>query len=163
MTEESPPPSQFLVLVSWEAPEYEYREKSGDWYWAVGIVTVGFLALALILKNFLFAIIVAIAGFTLAVYGARPPRVIPFAITSRGVKIGNVLYPYETLKSFWINYDPPHIREIYLISKKFLMPQISLPLAGTDPNEVREHLLKFLEEKEIQESLSDTIARFFRF
>ncbi len=73
------------------------------------------------------------------------------------------LYPYDNLKYFWINYDPPHIRELYLVSKKTFQPQITIPLGFTDPNIVREHLVKFLEEKEIEEPLFDTIARFFRF
>ncbi|MDP3784660.1 MAG: hypothetical protein Q8R12_01115, partial [bacterium] len=73
------------------------------------------------------------------------------------------LYPYDDLKSFWLNYDPPHVKELYVISKKVLLPQLSIPLGQTDPNQIREHLLKFLEEREIQESLADAIARFFRF
>ena len=163
MPVEEKPRQQFLALLSWEALEYEYHEKTTDWYWAVGIVTFGFFVLALILKNFLFAILVAIAGFTFALYGARRPKIVSFAITSRGLKIGEKLYPYDNLKSFWLNYDPPNIKELYVISKKFFAPQISIPLGASDPNKIREYLLKFLEEKEIQESLSDVIARFFRF
>ncbi len=154
---------QFLVLVEWQSLEYEYHEKSSDWYWAVGIITVGFFALAIILKNFLFALMALIAGFTLAMYGAKKPKTVSFAITSRGIKIGNVLYPYDDLKSFWINYDPPRVKELYVISKKVLLPQLSIPLGTADPNQIREHLMKFLEEKEIQESFADAIARFFRF
>jgi hypothetical protein len=155
--------TRFLTLMAWEAEEYEYKEKSPDWYWAVGIITLGFFVTAIILKNFLFALLALIGGFTFAMYGAARPKSVSFAITSRGIKIGDKLYPYDNLKSFWINYDPPHIREIYIISKKFFVPQINIPLGKIDPNEVREHLLKFLEEKEIPESLFDSIARFFRF
>ncbi|HBT81136.1 hypothetical protein A2757_02440 [Candidatus Giovannonibacteria bacterium RIFCSPHIGHO2_01_FULL_48_47] len=155
--------AEFLVLMSWEAPEHELREKTPDWYWAVGIIAFGFLILAILLKNFLFAILVLLGGFTVAMYGVKQPKIVNFAITSRGIKVEDKLYPYDNLQFFWINYDPPHVRELYLISKKTFQPQISIPLGQADPNEVREHLIKFLEEKEIEESLFDTIARFFRF
>lgn len=154
---------RFLTLLSWEAEEYEHHEKTREWHLAVGIIALGFLILALILKNFLFAILVIIAGFSVMLYGERKPKRVSFAITSRGIKTDNKLYPYDNLEYFWINYDPPHIRELCLISKKLFVPQISIPLGQTDPNQVREHLLKFLEEKEIEESIFDAIARFFRF
>lgn len=163
MPEEEKPKQNFLVLTSWEAEEYPYHEKTPDWYWAVGIVTLGFFIVAVILKNLLFALLILVGGFTFAMYGARRPKTVSFAITSRGVKIANTLYPYDALQSFWLNYDPPQVKELYIISKKVLLPQLSIPLGRADPNEIREHLLKFLEEREIQESLMDTIARFFRF
>ena len=28
-------------VISWQAPEYEYHPKSVDWYWVVGIVSLG--------------------------------------------------------------------------------------------------------------------------
>ena len=153
----------FSVLMSWEAEEFERYEKNKDWYWSVGIVSIGFFILALILENWLFAILVVLGGFTIAMYGSKNPKIIQFSITSRGIKADQVLYPFESLKYFWINYDPPHIRELYVVSKKVIQTQINIPLGAADPNEVREHLVKFLEEKEIEESLFDTIARFFRF
>ena len=163
MPEEERIQDHFLTLLSWEAEEYAHHEKNKDWYWSVGIVTIGFFALALILGNILFAILALIAGFTVALYGSKKPKIIQFSITSRGIKTDKILYPYDHLQYFWINYDPPHIRELYLISKKTFQTQINIPWGQADPNEVREHLIKFLEEKEIEESLFDTIARFFRF
>jgi len=155
--------NQFLVLVEWSAPEFDYHEKSSDWYWALGIITFGFFVLALLLKNWLFAILVVLGGFSLGMYGVKRPRTINFAVTSRGLKIGETLYPFDHLQSFWLNYDPPHLKELYVISKKKFVPQIFIPLGQADPNLVREHLLKFMEEREIQESFVDVIARFFRF
>ena len=153
----------FLTLLSWEAEEYAHHDKGKDWFWSVGIVSIGFFALALILQNYLFAIMILIGGFAVALHGSKKPKTVHFAIISRGVAVDNTLYPYDNLKYFWINYDPPHIRDLYLISSKTFQLQITIPLGNADPNEIREHLIKFLEEKEIEESLFDSIARFFRF
>ena len=155
--------NNFLTLLSWEAEEFTHHDKGKDWFWSVGIVTLGFFALALILQNYLFAILVLIGGFVVALHGSKKPKVVRFSVTSRGIAVDNTLYPYDHLKCFWINYDPPHIRDLYLISGKTFQPQITIPLGNTEPNEIREHLIKFIEEKEVEESLFDTIARFFRF
>ena len=153
----------FLSLIEWEALEYEYQPKSLDWYWAVGIIAFGFLFTAILLKNFLFAILVVLSAFSLAMYGARRPKTLRAAITPRGVQAGETLYPYDHLSHFWVNYDPPHVRELYLVSKKMFVPYISIPLGSADPNEIREHLLKFMEEKQIGEPMYDVIARLLRF
>ena len=153
----------FPSIMEWEAREYEYQPKSPDWYWAVGIIGFGFFFVALALKNFLFAILVVLGTFTLAMYGARRPKTARIAITARGIQVAKTLYPYDHLSYFWVNYDPPHVRELYLVSKKFFVPHISIPLGGADPNEIREHLLKFLEEKEIEEPFRDVIARLLKF
>lgn len=163
MTDEEKIQDRFSSLFSWEAEEYEHYEKNKDWYWSVGIVTIGFFVLAIILENWLFAIISFVGGFAVAVHGSKKPKIVEFSITTRGIKADKILYPYDSLGHFWIHYDPPNHRELYLISKKMIQTQITIPLGKADPNEIREHLLKFLEEKEIEESLFDTIARFFRF
>ena len=161
--EEELPAEPFLTLVEWSAPEYEHHEKTSDWYWAVGIIAIGFLAIAFILKNFLFGILVLVGGFAFALFGAKKPKLISFSVTSRGLKIEKRLFPFDSLDHFWIHYDPPHKKELYIISKKLFVPQISIPLGFADPNEIREHLLKFVEEKEIEEPFSQAIAKFLKF
>lgn len=150
-------------FISWETEEYAYTPKTKDWYWAVLIFTVAFVVVAYILDNFLFGVFMLVAGFTTALYGARRPRRVIFSLLPQGVKIDKRLYTYRSLKSFWIHYDPPHKKEISLISKKMLVPKIYLPLGDTDPNAVREILIKYLRESEHHESLTENLAKYFGF
>lgn len=150
-------------LLSWEAEEYLYVPKSKDWYWAVLILTLGLIVVAYFLDNFLFGVFILIAGFTVALYGAKRPRKVTFSLLPQGIQIGKRLYTYRSLKSFWIHYDPPHKKEISVASKKMLVPKIALPLGDTDPNAVREILIKFLRETEHHESLVENIANYFGF
>jgi len=48
-------------------------------------------------------------------------------------------------------------------SKKLFMPTILIPLGDTDPNIIREHLLKFLKEERHEESITQTISRLLGF
>lgn len=151
------------TLISWSAREYDHNTKTPDWYWTIGILSIGLIAIAIMMKNALFVILIMLSGFTIALYSARRPNMVNFAITVRGVQINNSLYPYDDLESFWMHYDPPHKKELGIISKKVFMPRIVIPLGHTDPNDVRKHLIEFLEEKHHEEGLSESIARLIGF
>jgi hypothetical protein len=145
--------------LSWETPEYLYTKKSPDWYWSLGIITLALFGVAVWQQNFLFAIMIIIGSFAIVLYAVRYPRTIKIVISIRGVEIDSRLYPYETLKSFWIFYHPGGVKELSVLSEKVFMPRIMVPLGDTDPVELRELLIEFLPEKAHEESLTDTIAR----
>lgn len=150
-------------LIRWETLEYEYTPKSNNWFWTVGIIAVGAATASLLLGNFLFAILILIAGFAIILSGARKPRKVLFSFTGRGLQIEKRLFPYENLRSFWIHYEPPHKKILTIEPKKFFMPVITVPLGDINPNIVREHLLKFLKEERAEESFIQTIIRLLRF
>jgi|SRR3989344_4657008 len=158
----TPSETNSASALTWKAPEYIYYEKSTDWYWALGIVTIGLLAVAVIMSNFLFAVLVLLGGFTLAMFGARKPRVANFSISVEGIRVDNTLYPYESLKSFWIFYDPP-FKELSIESQKLILPHIKIPLDTMNPVEIRAYLLQFLPEKKQEESLIDHLANYLKF
>lgn len=151
------------LSVSWQAPEYEHYEKSADWFWAVAIITIGFLTLAFIFKNIILGVLIFMLGFVVMLYGAKKPRLAKFLINYRGLTINSKFFPYDNLKSFWLNYDPPEHKELLVISKKIFMPRLSIPLENTDPNKIREILIKYLEEKYEEKALSDVLAKLFKF
>ena len=151
------------TIISWEAEEYGYTPKTKDWYWAVFILTIALVVVAYFLSNFLFGVFVLIAGFTVALYGAKRPRRVTFSLLPQGIQIDQRIYSYRSLKSFWVHYDPPHKKEISIVSKKMLVPRIDLPLGDIDPNAVREILIKFLRETEHHESLPNNIAKHLGF
>lgn len=163
MAEENKKPKKPFNPVSWEAPEYTYIPKTKDWYWLIGIIAAGLVILSVMLNNFLFSIFIIIAAITVMVTGRRKPKITSFEISSRGISIGNKLYPYDYLKSFWIHYDPPRKKELSLESKKTFMTYITLPLGSTDPNIIRERIVRFLPEKEHNESLIENISHYLGF
>lgn len=151
--------------IRWQAPEYEHYEKTPDWYWGLGVVAVALIALALYLDNLLFAFVVAIGAFAMALYAARKPLMIEFAVTDRGVKIGNTLYPYQTLRHFWLNErEDGERRTLFIISNKPLIPLINIPVADeVATRKLREFLLKRLPEEAIVEPMTYRLMELIRF
>lgn len=149
--------------IKWNAPEYEFHEKTAEWYWALGIIAAALVLAAVILHNFLFAVFAVLAGLSAGLYGARRPKTIQHEINSGGVSLGNRNFNYEHIDHFWINYDPPAKKELILESKKTFSTHTVLLLGNADPEQIRRYLLQYLKEKKIEESLVAVIARVLKF
>lgn len=159
---ENKPNTPETSAITWQAPEYTHYFKTSDWYWSVGILTLALFAVGLIMRNFLFSLLVVIAGFTVAMYGAKKPRTVTFSIDLEGLRIGDTLHPFETLKSFWIFYDPPLTKELSVESQKMMMPHIKIPLAEANPAKIRAYLVQYMPEKHQEESLVEHLIRYFK-
>ena len=145
--------------MEWETLEYPHDPKHPNWFWVVGsIVVIGAIA-AILFKNFLLAILIVLGGFTLMMFGARWPEVIRCALTNKGVTIKNHFYPYDHLKSFWVDAEHPVEPRIIIESKKMFLPHILVPLGETVSAEnVRAYLQKFLTEEKHEHSLIDILG-----
>jgi hypothetical protein len=121
--------------LEWQAPEYENRDKHPDWYWHMGAIAVLAILLCLLVKNFLFAIIILIASFTITIYARRTPAIINLALTNEGVRAGQSFYPYKYIKSFWVERERENPRLI-IETDRFYLPHILLPLGDKTPEEI---------------------------
>lgn len=150
---------QELAEIQWAAPEFEKQLKTTAWFLTVGIFALFFFTIAFLMESLIFAVLIVIAIFTVFVYAVKEPPIITFKINGEGIMIGEKLYPYEDIDSFWIFYTPPSPKELSVKSKKTLSLMIKIPLAEQDPIAIRQALIKFIPEEKQEESLADIIAR----
>lgn len=143
--------------LTWSAPEYLEQNRSTDWYWGVGLVALIAAGAAVFFGNYLFAVLIAVGAFSLILFAQRKPEHIEYSITERGIRINSLLYPYNSLDSFWVD-ENEHDPKILLASKKFFLPYIIIPLYDHDPREVRDILLAYLPEVEHHEPLLQILA-----
>lgn len=148
--------------ISWKTPEYEYYPKNKKWIAILGIAAAILFLIGLLLKNYLFCILIGLSFFAIAIYAFRKPEIIKITIDYKGIKIDNILYKYENLRSFWIFYDPP-IKELSLRSKKTIMPYIKIPFNDQSPTKIRKILIQHLPEKKHRESIIENLARQIKF
>ncbi len=149
--------------LTWTAPEFTKHKKDAGWFITGGVIALALLIFALYGKNFLFALIIILAAFSVFVWSQKEPQRIQFSLTPKGVAIGKTIYSFDNLESFWIFYNPPEIKYLSIISKKLFMPKIAIPIGNEDPDEIREILIEFLPEKEQHESLIDVLGRHLRY
>jgi hypothetical protein len=135
------------ISLHWDAFEYEPKDRSNDWFWAVGIITVAIAVTAIFLNNLLFGLVVILGGFVLSLYASRPPRRVDVVLDDLGIRVDNVFYAYRNLESFWVE-EHHHIPKILLKSQRLVMPFISIPLDDDEipADEVRSYLIQHLPE-----------------
>lgn len=151
------------LSISWEAPEFVKYEKEPSWVFWLFIFILVPAIYAVFTKNFLLVIILVLSGFLLYSYGNRDPKIIKFSVTPKGVIIDSRLYSFNNLKSFWIFYNPPEVKEISLRSRKTFMSYIKVPLGDQDPVKIRKILIKYLSERKQNESAIEELSRKLKF
>ncbi len=152
-----------LKAVTWDAPEHHHIEKGSDWYLALAIIVVSVVVAAVLFGNILFALLLLVAGATMAIAASKHPRIIPFAVTIRGLRIGDEIFPYTTLKAYHIDEEDPRGPQLLVLSKHKFMPLLVVPLPADYVDEVEDILRDRLAEKFLQEPLSMKILELFGF
>ena len=71
-------------LISWSAPEHIHTDRSADWYWSFGIITVALAIVCVIFGQIVPAIFVVVAATGLAIHAAHPPKIVEYKITQTG-------------------------------------------------------------------------------
>ncbi len=152
-----------LRAVSWEAPEFYYTEKKGDWYFSLGMIIAACIVAALLLGNVLFALLSFIAGVTLAIAAGKRPRVIPFAVTVRGVRFGSRLYPLGQLQSYYIDEEDPRGPQLLVLAKQKFMPLLIMPIPPEYVDDIEDILKGRLPEEHLEEPLLVKVLEYFGF
>ncbi len=149
------------TLISWHVPEFEKHQKSRLWYIGAGIVMLILLVYCVKTANFLFAVILLMAAVIVVLYDMREAEEIEFAITSAGIKFGEKIYPFDEFGRFWIVYNPPEVKKLYLEFTSVVRPRLVIPLNNEDPNKIRETLLNYVHEdlEEKDEPVTDYLGR----
>lgn len=150
-------------IIRWSAPEYVYHEKSLLWFIAAGLAALAFVIYGLLTGGWTFSVaVIMLAGIYYLVYKDKP-QIVDIIISDVGVKIGSHVFPYNHLKTFWVVYDPPAVKRLYLRTTSKFHPDISISLEETDPAELKRILKHHLKESDkTTEPTSDTLIRVFK-
>lgn len=153
------------ILMEWHSSEYQQHEHHPAWFLFLGIIAAILTIYAIIVGNFLFAIIIIMLGVIINMYAKRAPEKIHIAITKHGIKVADKLYTFEDdLASFWILYRPPHLKTLNLQRKQRILPILTFQLEDQNPLKIRELLLNHLDEDiNKEEHFTDKIARQMKF
>lgn len=149
------------ALMSWKIKEFEKSPKSFKVYLILYLVLISLVVYGLISNNLLLSILVILIGFSFFIFEKKEPEDVIFAITEEGILIQNELHAYESLKSFWIDYEPGNnIKELSIKTEQIIVPYLKISLNDKNPNEVRKILLKYLPEEEHPHSLMSIFDKF---
>ena len=154
--------------LSWSALEYEEKERSQDWFWALGIIVATSSIASIIFGNYFFAALLVLSGILLGFFAVKKPDIVTYELNTKGLKIRNRLYLYENIKSFWVQLDTSgetNLRPMLFIhSERAFMPILSIPIDETLAVDIHSILLnRDIAEVEMKEHPSEKIMEVLGF
>ncbi len=157
-------PDYGKVLAEWTFPEFIKHKRTRRWFLWMALAIFGLLIFSIWTRSYLFIIIIFLVILIQYIRNKREPLNVPIQISEEGILIGESFYPYKEIKGFWIIYEPPDVKTLYLDFKSSLRPYLSISLVNQNPIRLRKILLQYLQEDLTREneSLSDAVARYLK-
>lgn len=144
--------------MTWNVLTHEHHERSIDWFWTVGTITLAGIVAAVYFGNILFAVIILIGSGCIGFLAARGPREHMIKIGERGISIDGTLYRWSALHTFWVEHDT-HNPRLFLTMNGILSSHVSLELDTMQQGqEVRAHLKRHVEEEEQGPHIGEQLA-----
>lgn len=150
--------------ISWQAPEFRHYPKNAAWYVTMGAVCVLVIAFFVIIENDIFAAVcLGLIAILAVIFSRQVPLKVEIELNSRGIRFGNLSYPYKQVKYFWVVHNEKH-KSLNLHTSALMNNVVILELEGQDPEQVRQFLLGHIpEHSETQETFAQKIMHLFKF
>ncbi|MEJ0053687.1 MAG: hypothetical protein WDN10_03115 [bacterium] len=148
----------------WQGKEYEYDEKTADWYWALGILATAAVLACILLGDFLLAVLIIAAAIAIALQSAKRSVIHRFRLDAEGLSINGDLYTFHNMQSFSIleYIDETLPPSLSIKTSSLLTPHLIIPLVGVDPVSVYEYLNIHVEHVYHPETLMERVVEFLR-
>ena len=149
------------TIVNWEAREYIEYKKNGGWYCGLALVVIALCALAFFLQQWTFLALVIVAAIALLTYTVRPPRVLHYSLSDKGLSEGNNLHSFEQFKSFGVLNENNHYC-IMLVPKKRFGTRMRVYFPETEGEQIVDVFGMHLPMEPVKLDMLDRLVRFLR-
>lgn len=119
-------PEDLTNAVNWQAKEFIHQEKDGLWYALFGITVAVLMALAIfVMGSWTFAVLLVVIAGAILVLAKRPPRVMSYSLSDKGLHIGDTLHSFSDFRAFGVIHDGQEYSVMLIPTKRF-MPGVSV-------------------------------------
>ena len=108
-----------IAPVVWQDIEYIQHDKNPLWYVGFVIVIIILIAGAVLLQAWTFIPLIIVMAVALVIYTHRPPRLLSYSWSAKGLTINDQLHPAGEFKSFGILQDGAHNAIVFIPVKRF--------------------------------------------
>lgn len=148
--------------VNWQAKEFVHQEKDSKWFVLFGIVTVVFMAVAIFLmQSWTFAALLVVIAIVIVVLAKRPPRLMSYSLSEKGLHIGDTLHAFSDFRAFGIIHDGEEYSIMLIPTKRFL-PGITIYFPEEAGEDIVDALGSRLPMQELKLDIVDRIVRKLR-
>jgi hypothetical protein len=144
--------------ITWSEYEFQEQEKSVDWFWALGIIALSAIVIAIIYKNYLFAIFVALSALTMGMLANQKPKLVTYTLSRDGLRINETLYPLDSLKGYAIREIKKGKEKILILeSSKQFAPILTIPIEDHLITDIQKIFTPKVPEKDLHEPTAHQI------
>ena len=149
------------AIVNWEAQEYVTHDKNAGWYMGLAVVGLSLAVLAVWLHQWTFLALIAVSVVAIIVYSLRPPRMLHYSLSSKGLSEGNRLYDFEQFKSFGVLRSDKRF-SIVLTPRKRFSPRVTVYFPESQGEQIVDMFGARLPMEEVKMDVLDKLVRFLR-
>ena len=99
----------------------------------------------------------------MALRAVKPPAVVPFMVGKKGVRVGEKLFTYSNLDSYFIDEEDEKGPQLLLKAKSMYSPLIVMPIPEEYMDDIEDILKERLPEEELYEPLGHKVLEMFGF
>jgi hypothetical protein len=148
--------------IEWTMPEYNEKERNNDWFWALGVIVVASSITSIIFGSYFFAVFIVLSGILIVMFALKKPDMVSYELNEKGLQIRNRLFPYEEIKSFWVQKETKPT--LFIKSGRLFMPVISMPIESSLADEIKNKMIENqIIEEEMKEHFSEKIMEYIGF
>ncbi len=161
MVAKSQPKQQLSDSISWEAGEYVVRDKTGWWYVGLVAFVIVLCGVAVLLQWWTFLVVILLGAVALVIYTVRPPRIIHYSLTKKGLTEDNIFHSFDDFKSFGFLQENGHFA-IVLTPRKRFSPRVTVYFPESQGEAIIDALGVRLPMEEVNMDLLDKLIKFLR-
>ena len=151
------------ILLGWEITESSHREHGIMWYFWMILGALALMIYAIFTQAWTLAVAIAVLAGVIFLFSQEPPLKQSIVITRMGIHVNKKFYPYNSIKSFWIQSEPGY-KALYFLTGVKLLHVVHLNMGDMNPVSVRDVLIeqKVPEGNGKTEKFVDVLARKFK-
>ena len=145
--------------IQWQAPEYIQERRSPWWFISFWLVTIALILIAaFVVRSWSFAVLIPAMAAALMIYSHRPPRMLNYVLSSKGIYINEKLHPMDEFKSFGILRDES-IPSLMLLPVKRFRPGLTVHFPVETGEAIVDLLGQRLPMQELRLDMLDKLIR----
>lgn len=151
------------ALLKWKAPRFLRYERG--WLWFVllfvfcgSLAFYGYYTDSLTMMGS-FLLLPAV----LILEHRKKPDEVVVVISEYGIKFGEILLPFSSIRRFWILHHPPYLNELHVEVQSKMHKEYTIQLMNLDPTRLRQYLATQVPEWEGKHlSFLETMTRILK-
>ena len=148
-------------IINWDAREYIPRDKNTGWYVGLAVVSLALCGVGIWLKAITFVLLIVVSVVALILYSIRPPRVLHYSLSDKGLSEGNKLYAYEDYKSFGVLKEDENFAIVLTPRKRFGLG-VTVYFSQKDGEKIVDAFGARLPMEEVKMDLLDKLVKILR-